>query len=157
MPEQSHFTGCNKMDEAITINCTTGETSVENIPPVPLPEAKAQKWQETKVGRSAKETGGCQTPFGRVQTDAASIAKINGLTTLALIAKGAGAPFSVEFTMEDNSLTVLDADMAIGLGVTVGQFVAAVYACANDKRALIESADSQAGLDSIDLQAGWPS
>lgn len=124
-----------------------------------LDTAKAAVWARVKATREAKtDAPGAlvATPFGVVQSDATSQRNITGLVTMALIAQGAGAPFSAAFTLADNSVVSLSAPKMIGLGVAVGQHVEAVYARARVLRDAIESAADQAALDAIDIDARWP-
>ncbi|MEN9924073.1 MAG: hypothetical protein RL268_199 [Pseudomonadota bacterium] len=120
---------------------------------------KAALWEQVKANRDAMtDAPGAvtQTPLGSVQVDAKSKQNINGLVTMALIAKGAGAPFSEPFTLADNSVATLNADQMIGLGVAVGKYVAAVHEVARALRDAIEAAATHAALDAIDIGAGWP-
>ena len=124
-----------------------------------LDTAKAAVWARVKATREAKtDAPGAlvATPFGVVQSDATSQRNITGLVTMALIAQGAGAPFSAAFTCADNSVVHLSAPQMIGLGVAVGQHVEAVYARARVLRTAIDAAADQAALDAIDIDAGWP-
>lgn len=124
-----------------------------------LDDAKLTVWARVKATREAKtDAPGAlvATPFGVVQSDATSQRNITGLVTMALIAQGAGAPFSAAFTLADNSVVSLSAPKMIGLGVAVGQHVEAVYARARVLRDAIESAADQAALDAIDIDARWP-
>lgn len=140
---------------------TGGFAESEGVPvavfePIPIGEARAARWQEVKTLRTAAEFGGCATPLGRVQTDERSIAKINGLVTMAMLAQAAAAPFAIDFTLEDNSVVTLDAADAIALGTAAGAFVAAVYARSFELRTAIDAAADSAALDAIDIEAGWP-
>lgn len=113
------------------------------------------KWSAVKQLRDVKADK-APTPFGIVDSDDSSKIKITGLVSMAMLAKGAGAAFSEEFTMADNSVVTMDADMVIGLGVAVGQHISAVYARARALREDIDAATTQAELDAIDIETGWP-
>ncbi|PXA90002.1 hypothetical protein DMC47_28125 [Nostoc sp. 3335mG] len=75
---------------------------------------------------------------------------------MAMIAQGAGAPFSIDWTMQDNSSATHDAAAMIRLGVSIGQHVAACHAVALAKRAAIEAAADATALAAIDVAGGWP-
>lgn len=129
------------------------------VEPLPVEQAKAVLWARAKdIRESMADAPGSMatTSFGTVQVDAKSKQNINGLVTMALIAKGAGATFSEPFTLADNSTVVLDADQMIGLGVAVGQHVADVYSRARELRAAIDAAADAEALAEIDIAAGWP-
>ncbi len=127
--------------------------------PKPLDERKLALWEQVKAMRDAMTDAPgavATTPFGPVQVDAKSKQNINGLVTMALIANGAGAPFSEPFTLADNSVVTLNASQMIGLGVAVGRYVAAAHSRARTLRAAGEAAQTHEELDAIDIGAGWP-
>lgn len=125
----------------------------EVVPSVPLPPTfavlKTQKWEEIKEARDRCEAGGCSTSHGRAQTDEASQRKSAGASLMATIAISAGEPYSITWTMEDNSDVTLDAQGMIGLGVAIGQHVADCHARGRELRALIDAATTAEQLDAI--------
>lgn len=124
-----------------------------------LTDRKLALWAEAKARRDGlTDAPGAEatTPFGLVQVDAKSKQNINGLVTMALIAQGAGAPFSSDFTLADNSVVTLDAPKMIGLGVAIGRYVEAVYSHARVLRDALVNAVDHKELDAIDVTAGWP-
>src|SRR5207237_3785213 len=96
------------------------------------------------------------TPLGTAQTDLESLVKINGLVSMAMLAKSAGQPFGETFTMADNSEVPLTADQMIGFGTAVGAHIAAVHARGRELRAAINAAATAEEIASIDLETGWP-
>ena len=147
-------------------DCTLGhELTADEIAALPPPalqsidDRKASLWIEAKRLREAlTDTPGAEaeTPFGTVQVDAKSKQNVNGLVTMALIAQGAGAPFSSDFTLADNTVVTLNATQMIGMGIAIGQYVEAVYAHARTLRSAIVDAQDHDDLDAIDVAAGWP-
>lgn len=147
-------------------DCTLGhELTADEIAALPPPalqsidDRKASLWIEAKRLREAlTDTPGAEaeTPFGTVQVDAKSKQNVNGLVTMALIAQGAGAPFSSDFTLADNTVVTLNATQMIGMGIAIGQYVDAVYAHARTLRSAIVDAQDHDDLDAIDVAAGWP-
>lgn len=122
-----------------------------------LETLKARRWNEVKAVRSSKEHGDIPSSIGLVQGDPASQVKINGLTTMALIAKSAAQPFAEDFTLADNTVAVLaDADAAINFGASVGQYISAVYARARELRDAIDAATTPEELAAVDISTGWP-
>jgi hypothetical protein len=122
----------------------------------PLAKLQDEAWERVKYVREQKLQLS-PTDFGTAQTDIASMVKINGLSTMATIAKANDAPFSEVFTMADNSEVTLDADQMIGFGVEVGTHIAAVHARGRDLRAAIYAEGVTADdLAALDLEAGWP-
>ncbi len=118
-----------------------------------LAVAKINALAAVKALRDAKQGGGCATSFGRVDTDLSSRLNIAGAVSMAAIA---GAAFSVEWRMSDNSVVTLDGAQMTGMGVAVGQFVAACQARKNVLDAEIQAAATLAELELIDVEAGWP-
>jgi hypothetical protein len=113
-------------------------------------------WEEVRAIRADKVDGGATTPFGRVDTDKLARTNISGAALSAVIAQGASAPYSVEWTLADNSSVVLNAAEMIGLGLAVMQHVDACYNRARALRNLINAAPDMAELLAIDITAGWP-
>lgn len=117
--------------------------------------AKPRLWAEVKALRDAKEAAPAVTPLGLVDSDDKSKTKVLGLVLMALLAKQSGAPFEEEFTMADNAVVMLDADMAILLGMTLGQSVSQIHTNGRALRAQITAATSLDELEAIDLESGW--
>jgi hypothetical protein len=104
--------------------------------------------------RDALLIGGCATPSGVIDTDMVSRSNITGTVAMAMLAKSSGAPFSTLWRMRDNSSVALNADAMIAVGVTVGMFVASVYATSFQFKDAVRSAEDLDALAAIDLS--WP-
>lgn len=127
------------------------------IPPAPtIDEQRASVWEAVRAARDRAEWWGCSTPLGRADSDPDSQRKVAGAVQLAMIAQAGGAPFSIDWTMQDNSSVPHDAAAMITLGVAVGQHVAACHAVALAKRSAIDGADNVEALMAIDIEGGWP-
>jgi hypothetical protein len=128
-----------------------------------LDDRKGWKAAAARDRCDVAQLGGCDTPLGRVQTDVKSQSFINGASSMALMAKTAGLPFSIVWTMADNTNVEHDADQMLALGMAVGQFINACHQNLISIRAAIAAivatddpeADA-AALDAIDLEEGWP-
>jgi len=131
-------------------------TVIDDVVAVDMDAARAAKWGTVKVKRDAVQTGGCLTPSGRVQTDLESRGLINGAVTMALIAQSSSQPYSIAFTLADNSTVTLDAAAMIALGVAVGAFIAAAHAHSVALRSAIDAATTSSELDAINIEEGWP-
>lgn len=107
---------------------------------VDLEQARALKWEEIKAARDAAEYGGFTAGGLVYDSDAVSVRRITGAVSLAMIAQGAGAPFSQEWTLADNSTTVLDAAGMIDVGLALGAHVAAAHGHAKQLRDSIAAA-----------------
>lgn len=122
----------------------------------PLDAAKTGKWNQAKNYRDNYASGGCATPSGLIDTDADSQNKLNGAVTAAMISKQASAPFSVDWTMADNSVVTMNADALIAAGMAVVTFLNACQGAGTAIRQSIDAAADQATLDTIDITAGYP-
>lgn len=145
-------------DEAIALTEITDQQALTLQRPN-VDDRRIALWTAAKQHREAlTDSPGAEaaTPFGTVQVDAKSKQNVNGLVTMALIAQGAGVPFSAAFTMADNSVVTLNATQMIGMGIAIGQYVEAVYAHARTLRELIEAATTHDAIDAIDITSGWP-
>ncbi|UAK24175.1 DUF4376 domain-containing protein [Sphingomonas nostoxanthinifaciens] len=123
---------------------------------VALDVARVAAWADALAYRNARQTGGCLTPLGRVDTDADSQRKISGAALAALIAKSAGQAFSIDWTMADNSVVTHDAAAMIAMGMAVTQYLDACQKAGTAKREQIEAAADEAVLASIDVTTGYP-
>lgn len=119
-------------------------------------DLRAARWADAQALQMQAQAWGCETPFGRVQTDADSLQKVNGLALMALIAKTNGTAFSVDFTLADNSNVTLDADQTITLGQAVGAHVMACHDTAQTKREALLAAPDPATVLAVDVEGGWP-
>ncbi|WP_156356304.1 DUF4376 domain-containing protein [Sphingomonas sp. Leaf22] len=156
-PEGSHPVPCG--DAAIVPGewLWDGSGFVEREVPGPtLAERRAEVWGGVRAARDQAEWWGCSTPLGRADSDPDSQRKVAGAVQMAMIAQAAGAPFSIDWTMQDNRSVTHDAVAMITLGVAVGQHVAACHAVALAKRAAIEAAADAATLVDFDIEGGWP-
>jgi hypothetical protein len=123
---------------------------------VPLDVRKARKRAEVNELRDLHQNDTAMTPVGWVDVDEQSKTKINGLVSMATLAKGAGQPFQVNFTKADDSRVTLDADGIIGLGMSVGQHIMACHYHASALKDAIAAATDDQELAAIDILANWP-
>lgn len=123
------------------------------------PDLEAMKASKRKAVNALKiehQDSVAPTPFGLVNSDMDSRGKINGLVTMALVAKSMAAPFEQGFTLADDSTVMLDGDMTIGLGVAVGTYISDVHARARVLKDAVDAATTVEELAAIDLAADWP-
>lgn len=117
---------------------------------------RARQWEMVKAARARAEIWGCTTPHGRVDSDPESRLKISGAVQMAMLAQQAGQPFTIDWTMQDNSVAPHDAAAMLAMGLAVGEHIAACHAAALAKRNLIEAADTPEAIEAVDPDAGWP-
>lgn len=113
-------------------------------------------WEQARDLRDVKIDAGAPTPFGAVDSDEQARSNVSGAALGALIAKSANAPYSVTWTMLDNSTQTLDADEMITMALAVLTHVNACHERARALRVQIETAPDMAALLAIDVTTGWP-
>lgn len=116
-----------------------------------LAERRQELWSAAKVRRRRAEQAGCETPFGRVQTDIESRSLIS---TYAAGAPSSG--WSIDFMLADNTEVTLDGDAVRTVNLAVMDHLGACHANAQRLRAEIDSAASTEALQAINIDAGWP-
>lgn len=126
-----------------------------------IQEAVVIVWNRAKTMRDLQCQGGCDTPFGRVDTTDASKIDVAGAVLMAVLAKGAGKPFSIDWTMADNTVQQLDADGMIALGVAVCEHRQVCQYAGTEIRSVIDQAAAKPGATAadvfaVDIAAGYP-
>lgn len=124
--------------------------------PKTLDELRMEVWDRVKAQREAAIDAGAPTPHGAVDSDTDGRSNVAGAALSANIALSSGQPYSITWTMLDNSTKTLNAVEMIEVGLAV---LAHVDACHNKARAFrteIEAAADEAALLAIDVTAGWP-
>ncbi|WP_114227041.1 MULTISPECIES: DUF4376 domain-containing protein [Sphingomonas] len=122
---------------------------------VPLATLKERAIDRVAALKFEHENGGMVTPWGTAQSDLDSRGKITGIVTGAMAAQALGQPFSVNFTMADNSVVPLDATQAMQFGLTVMAGVSSVHDTATALKNAIDAATTAEELAAIDIEGGW--
>lgn len=121
-----------------------------------IAEIRSAIWDRIKARRDAMIDGGAPTPSGAVDSYLEARMNIAGAVQAATIAQASAQAFTVNWTLLDNSVVVLDAAAMIAVGLAV---LAHVNACHDRARALrdqINAAEDIASLLTIDIASGWP-
>lgn len=114
-----------------------------------LAEAKAYKWTALKAARTVAEAASFTCDGSVYQADKE---RISGAVQLALLAQLAGQPFSIDWTLSDNSVRTLDAAQMIAVGVALGTVVSSIFDTARQLRIQLDAANTVEEVDAI----GWP-
>lgn len=117
-----------------------------------LPRARALRIEALRQIRDARQSAGCMTPLGRMQSDPISRGLLNGAVTAALVSAAAGQPYSVDWTMENNAIVTHDGPAIIAAGMAVLEHVAAEHAIFESLRAQVNAAITIAAIDAVT----WP-
>lgn len=147
--------------EPVELNGTWSRNwQIVTVAPEVAAERLAARRAQVRAAINAKhhivENGTAHTPLGAVNCDLESRNKINGAVLMALLANAAGQPFSIAWTMADDTEMLHDADDMIAMGQAVGVYVATCHAVARAKKDMAATATTPAELEAIDLDAGWP-
>lgn len=137
------------------IDDQTGEVTLipQGNAGVGLDDRRLTRRKQAKDHREAAIEGGCDTPLGRVQTSAVSQDNIMQAVFQADRAKRAGEPWSIVWTMEDNSEIPHDADQMIAMAMAVGDFK---RACRDACRPILAAIKASTNPETIDITADYP-
>lgn len=134
--------------------CRWSNTEMRWVDLRSLEQVKADCWAAIKRQRDTAEHGGFDTPFGRFDSDPKSQSKIIGAAQLASIAAARGEPFSIRWTLQDNSTVVLDAPAMIAVGAAMGQHIDAVHQRGRTLREAIEAATTRDAVMAVTWSEG---
>lgn len=116
-----------------------------------LATARARQRAVVNAGRDAAQDGGADTPSGRFDSTPRSREFLNGAITNALIAQAAGVPFTISWTLANNSVVTLTGAELITAGIAVAAHVDAMHQRARVLKERIEAAGTLAEIAAI----GW--
>lgn len=122
-----------------------------------LDSKKARKWAATKLERYSRMNLGIVTDYGMFDTDDIARANISGAVLAAVVANSSGQPFSISWTLKDNTIATLTANQMIQVGMLVMTYVDECHAASRTLREAIDAAEDTDTLDAIDIASGWPS
>lgn len=149
---------CLVADEELDLYADWAELPEEEALALELRIAKDACRSVVNRERDQRQSGTAATPIGGKRADAndTSKVKINGLVSMAMLAKTNNTPFAVNFTFADNDQVLLNADQMVAVGVAVGSHVINCHEHATTLKAAIEATETMADLEAIDVMAGWP-
>lgn len=102
-----------------------------------LAAAKERAWTGIKVARAVAESSDFMYDGGYYQADKA---RITGAVQLAVLAKMNSQPYTVTWTLTDNTTRTLSADQMIAMGIALGKHVDGVFSLGRAFRARINAA-----------------
>lgn len=116
--------------------------SPEWVETATLDEARAIAWAAAKNARDAAESADFEFDGTLYQPD---VSKITGAVLAALLPiQPPLAPFSINWTVADNSVVTLDALQVMALGRTLSTRIDAIHQYGRELRALIDNATTPA-------------
>lgn len=110
---------------------------------------RADKWEQVKAARDAAESGGFAWDGSTFDSDLPSQSRIQGAVQLALLAAQAEQPFTIDWTLADNTVRTLSGPDAIAVGMALAAHVQAVFDHGRDLREQIDAAADAAALAGI--------
>ncbi len=122
------------------------------VDPRTLDDLRAAAWARIKAERDRIEFGGFDWDGSRFDSDEISQSRIQGAVLLAQLAIQAGQPFSIAWTLADNTRRTLSAQEVAAVGVAMGGHFRAAHDTAAALRDLINAATTAAALEAIT----WP-
>jgi hypothetical protein len=117
-----------------------------------LDAAKDQAWERIKRARTKQENAGFIYNNILYDSDPVSVQRIAGAAQLALLAQLANQPFSINWTVADNSVVTLDAQGMIAVGQALGVHLDTTFQKGRTYRNQIAAQTSIAALDAIDWE-----
>ncbi len=110
---------------------------------------KQDKWQSIKQQRDSSEFSGFTWDGSTFDSDQISQSRIQGAVQLASMSINAEQPFSIEWTLADNSTRILSAEQMLAVGVALSQHVSLQHSKARLLRSSIESCETKEELENI--------
>jgi hypothetical protein len=111
-----------------------------------LADARTQAWNRIKAARDIAEVADFTHDGNVYQADRE---RINGAVTAAILAQMAGAPYSIDWTLSDNTTVTLDGAQMMAVGAALAQRVKEVFEVGVTRRAAIADAANPAAADAI--------
>ena len=117
--------------------------------PTELEMCKTAKWAEVKQHRDATENGGFTWDGSSFDSTPISQSRIQGAAQLATLAKINNQPFSIDWTLADNSVRTLSGDDMIAVGAALGAHINEQHVRARQLREQIEAATTPEQVQAV--------
>ncbi len=117
-----------------------------------LPAVKERKRMEINIARDHKEQSGFPYLGKIFDSDPISAQRLNVAANTAMMAQMAGHPFSLVWTVQDNSTITLDADQLMGALPALALNANTIHEVAAALKAQVDTAQTVAEVEAI----AWP-
>jgi hypothetical protein len=117
-----------------------------------LPALQQLKWDEFKAKRLALEFGGFYWNNSHFDSIPISQSRIQGAVILAMQAALAGQPYSVDWTLFDNTVRTLSGSDMVQVGIALGTHVISLHQISRSLHAQVFAATTVEELDAVQ----WP-
>lgn len=118
----------------------------------PLDIPRTYKWNELKLERSRREYSGFTWDGSTFDSDPQSQSRVQGGVQLAIMAQQANQPFSINWTLKDNSVRTLSGQDMIGVGQALAAHIQALHETSRALRQQLDNATSVQAIEAIQ----WP-
>lgn len=121
--------------------------------------AAIKEWRRNEINKTRDDLELQGFPYmGKwFDSDQRSANRIFGAVQAAQAAAAVGAPFEVNWTTADGSVVTLDAMGTMGVPVAMATQANALHQYAAALKILVEDAETEAEIEAIDIESGWPS
>ena len=136
----------------------TTKKIVNYTPPVPtLTELQEQAWSRIKAERDRREQAGAPYLGKILDSDEKSVTRISIAVQAAQAAISAGtAAFSLDWTMQDNSVVTMTAAEVVGMSVALATHSNGLHLAARAVHEKILAATDAAGVEAAEKSVVWP-
>lgn len=117
-----------------------------------LARCKADRWSEIKAARDAAIRAGFVWSGKPFDSDLQSQIFIEGAAQLALLSQMASQPFSIDFTLQDNTIAALSAADMLAVGQAMGVHIMTQHGTGRGLRDAIGIAATVAAVQAV----AWP-
>lgn len=119
------------------------------IDPRTVGDLRDAKWGLVKQARDAAEYGGFVWDGSTFDSDMVSQSRIQGAAQLATLAQIGGQPFSINWTLADNTVRTLSAADMIGVGNALGMHINTQHGKGRLLRTQLDAAVTLAEIEAI--------
>ncbi len=110
---------------------------------------KASHWTELRSQRDRLINGGFTWDGSRFDSDPASQQRIQGAVQLALLAAQAGQPFTVDWTLYDNTTRTLTGADMVAVGLALGEHVQTHFVIGQTLRDAVNAATTREEVEAV--------
>ena len=117
--------------------------------PRTLDDLRLAKREQITKNRDAFEFGGFDWNGYRFDSNAISQQRIQGSAQMAMAVQAAGQPFSIDWTLADNSVIALDGNQMLSVGLIMGQHISSAHSKSRLLKQQVDAAQSAEEISSI--------
>lgn len=121
-----------------------------------IAELQAAAWSRIKSERDRREQAGAPYLSKIIDSDEKSVTRISIAVQAAQAAISAGTAFSLDWTMQDNSVVTMTAAEVVGMSVALATHSNGLHLAARAVREKILAATDAAGVEAAEAAVVWP-